>query len=190
MHQDHHGCVAVGHRRDGTITAFHVDGVTRADIQELGVEVGKSKSQATLETLALAVAMREWLPGWVGQKTVVVLRSDSVVALGAVVSGDSGKPVINKVVREVALDAASSRYGIDFAVLLPGADNTIADVLSRLSEPGRIYEVPGVHRHIRQSILPDGPKNGGRRRGSRWAGRSRRGMSRSPQGSRAGQEAT
>lgn len=78
---------------DGTLEAFFAD--TQADVQEMGVEIGKSKSHAAL-------------------------RSDSAAALGVVVSGGSSKPAINQIVREVALGVASSRYGIDFAAQRDG----------------------------------------------------------------------
>lgn len=144
----------------GRVMAFFADRVTQADVDALGVAVGESRSQAVLETLALAVAVREWLPEWGKERTVVEVRSDSVAALGAVVAGGSGKPVINKIVREIALDVAMSRYGVDFASHLPGKENVLSDQLSRLHEPGGARHIPAALRSVRQTVP--------RERGASW----------------------
>lgn len=127
---------------DGQVETYLWDDVTAEDVQVLGVVPGSCRSQATLEVLALAVAMRAWLPRWAGARATVTVRSDSVAAVGAFLKGGSAKPSINRIVRAVALDIASSRYGVDFAKHLPGKANLLADSLSRLSEPGRAARLP------------------------------------------------
>ena len=60
-------------------------------------------------------------------------------ALGKLASPNAA---INKVAREVSLDVAFSRYGIDVLEHLPGKLNTVADALSRAFEPGTCFEIP------------------------------------------------
>eukprot|EP00972_Heterocapsa_arctica_P040350 5944765-Heterocapsa_arctica.AAC.1 len=42
---------------------------------------------------------------------------------------------INAIAREVAIDVAASRYGVDVWTHIAGVDNVLADALSRLNDP-------------------------------------------------------
>ena len=57
-----------------------------------------------------------------------------------------------KVAREVALDIAVSRYGIDVWEHQAAEDNLEADVLSRWHEPGKATLVPGRLRHVERCV--------------------------------------
>ena len=126
----------------GCITDYLYDEVSQFDAQTLGVQVGSSRSQAVLETLAIAVAVRTWLPTWATSRAAVVVCSDSTATLGALCKLASPNAAINKVAREVSLDFAFSRYGIDVLEHLSNKLNTWADALSRAFEPGTSFEIP------------------------------------------------
>jgi hypothetical protein len=138
---------------DGFFTAYIQDEVTELDVKALEVEIGSCKSQAVLEALAIAVAVRTWLPRWATARTAVSVRSDSTAALGALGKLASPTPAINKIAREVSLDVAFSRYGVDVWEHLPGKDNVLADVLSRATEPGVVFELPLVLRSSPRPVV-------------------------------------
>ena len=96
----------------GVPTAFLEDPLTTTDEDKLNIQIGLCKGQA-VEMLALLVAMRVWLPMWASARCVVTVRSDSQAALGAALKLASPSPVINKIAREMGLDIASSKYGVD-----------------------------------------------------------------------------
>ena len=64
------------------------------------------------------------------------MRSDSQAELGAALKLASSSPIINKIAREMGLDIASTKYGVDLFEHVPGKNNTLADALSRLHQPG------------------------------------------------------
>ena len=120
---------------DEVIVAYLFDGISEFDVLFLGVQIGSCRSQAILEALALCVAIRTWLPSWSSDRTQVCVRSDSQAALGAIGKLASPCPAINKIAREIGLDIALSRYGIDVHAHIKGVDNVLADKLSRMGEP-------------------------------------------------------
>ena len=98
-------------------------------------------------------------PRWKDDPVIVRIHSDSQAAIGAWEKERSATPNINVVVREMALDLAEGRYRIDVMEHLPGRLNTLADVLSRLYQPGSAASVPGVLlncRRVSPSIRDDG----------------------------------
>ena len=136
---------------EGRFEAYLTDALTSEDAKGLGFVIGSCKAQAIVETLALAVALRTWLPSWSAARAVVRARSDSQAALGALKKGASGSPAINRIVREIALDIALSKYGVDFVEHVRGKDNDVADDLSRLDEPGAGRKVSWVLEKCRRS---------------------------------------
>ena len=136
---------------EGRFEAYLTDALTSEDAKGLGFVIGSCRAQAIVKTLALAVALRTWLPSWSTARAVVRARSDSQAALGALKKGASGSPAINRIVREIALDIALSKYGVDFVEHVRGKDNDVADDLSRLDEPGAGRKVPWVLEKCRRS---------------------------------------
>ncbi|CAK0809933.1 unnamed protein product, partial [Prorocentrum cordatum] len=126
----------------GQVLSWFAEAVTAEDVVRLGIRVGDSRFQALLETLAILIGVREWLPAWKDERAAVVLRGDSQAALGATANLKSASPALNAVVRELSLDLAEGRYQVDVVALLAGKDNAWADALSRLHEPGGAAEVP------------------------------------------------
>ena len=117
------------------IVAWLASEVTTTDESVLGAKKGDCASQAVFEALALLVAMREWLHRWRDERTLVLGRSDSLAALGALNKINGGKDVINRIMREAALDFAEGSYVVDVVGHLPADMNEIADALSRLRAP-------------------------------------------------------
>ena len=122
--------------RGGRLVACLHDSISLEDADRLGIVVGSCKSQAIVEALAVVVALRTWLPTWGVHRTRIVVRSDSSAALGALGKLASPCRAINRIAREVGLDIALSTYGVDAWEHVRGAENTLADYLSRLCEPG------------------------------------------------------
>ena len=127
------GCLLVDR---GAIVAWLASEVTTTDESVLGAKKGDCASQAVFEALALLVAMRAWLSQWRDERTVALVRSDSLAALGALNKINGGKDIINKVMREVALDLAEGSYIVDIVGHLPAHLNDLADALSRMAAPG------------------------------------------------------
>ncbi|CAK0804234.1 unnamed protein product [Prorocentrum cordatum] len=145
---------------DGAARAYLFDEVGPADVEELGVEKGSCKAQAVLEALAIAVAARTWLPRWAQHRTGVRVKSDSMAALGALGKMASPTPAINKIAREIALDVAQTRYGIDVLEHVPGELNDVADALSRAFEPGGRFALPEVLRQAGCTRTPVAARDG------------------------------
>ena len=128
--------------QDGSIIRWIASALTDTDLQVLGVSRGDCRGQGAFEALAICVAMREWLPLWQDESTSILVKSDSMAALGALNREGSSRPLINKVVREIALDLAEGIYNVEVLGHQPALWNGIADALSRLDEPEADTEFP------------------------------------------------
>ena len=127
---------------DGRATAWLADTVQPGDVEQLHIKAGDHRFQAILELLAIAVALRTWLPVWRQRRVLLVTRSDSMAALGALQAVRSTSAAMNVVVREIALDMAEGWYTIDVIKHIAGVDNGWADALSRLSATEGSKSVP------------------------------------------------
>ena len=125
--------------------------VTDVDAQVLKIQKGSCSAQAVLEALAVLVALRTWFSSWRLQRAVLVVRSDSQAALGALGKLASPAPGVNAIAREVAIDLATSRYGVSIWEHLPGVQNEWADALSRLHQPEAPAQVPQALARIKAS---------------------------------------
>ena len=127
----------------GQPETFIAEAITVEDATRLDFEIGQCQGQAAAEALAALVALRMWLPRWSTARSAVTLRSGSTAALGALGKMASPAPPVNTVAREVALDVALSRYGIDVWTHISAEYNKEADALSRVSAPrGTLADVP------------------------------------------------
>lgn len=85
-------------------------------------------SMPFLELFALVAAAATWGPSW-SQKNIL-FRTDSAAAASGITHGKTKEPGLCFLLRHLCTLAC--RYGFDYrAVHIAGADNTIADVLSR-----------------------------------------------------------
>ena len=129
--------------------------VTEEDAQRLGIAWGELSGQAVLEALAILVAIRQWAPIWTAAKVRVHVRSDSQAALGALGKISSPVASINCIAREVAVDIATSDYGLEPLTWghVAGVLNVWADALSRLDAP-EAKQVPQELTSIEPEVLP------------------------------------
>lgn len=122
--------------------AYFAEPISEEDVSRFGIVVGDPAFQALLESIAILIGVREWLPIWKAERAVVKIRSDSQAALGAWRKERSTHPAMNAVVREMALDLAEGKYKIDIKEHVPGRLNLWADALSRVAQPGSGAVVP------------------------------------------------
>ena len=149
------GLGAVLSTPEGFPLAWLASTVTAEDAKRLGLKLGDSAGQAVLETLAILVAVRAWAPRWTGAKARVHVRSDSKAALGALGKLASPTPAMNTIAREVAVDVATSDYGLEPMSWghVAGVLNEWADALSRLEAPEPKF-VPAVLAAFEPEELP------------------------------------
>jgi len=137
----------------GVVVAYLEDKISQEDCERLGIVVGSCRHQAVVEMLAIVVAMCVWLSMWAAARVEVTIRSDSQAAL-ALVKEASPTPAINKLAREVGLDVACSKYGVDWTKHLPGKHNVLADALSRVHEPGGGGPLPRELVGVEKAAVP------------------------------------
>jgi len=140
--------------------SYFAEPISQADVDRFGICIGSSSYQALLETMAVLIGVRAWLPLWQDERLAIRVRSDSEAALGALRRERSSRPHVNAVVRELALDLAEGVYKIDVMQHLPGKDNAWADILSRLYQPGANVTLPEELKEIGRQAIPP--------RGERW----------------------
>ena len=91
----------------------------------------EQESMPYFEMYALVTAAMTWGHEWRGKK--IMFRSDCMPVVYAVNGGSSPVPQIMHLLRELARSACL--HGYDFRCLhIPGEDNTIADLLSRVGD--------------------------------------------------------
>ena len=92
---------------------------------------------------------------WRDERTVAIVRSDSLAALGALNKLSGGTDMINRVVREVALDWAEGSYVVDVFGHIPADLNDLSDALSRLAAPQENRkEFPELLLGVDQTVAP------------------------------------
>ena len=143
----------------GIPVEYFSEPLTEADVENIGVEIGSNKTQAIAEALAVLVGARLWLEAWKEKRYLILTRSDSVAALGAVVAGRSPIKHLNAIVRELALDLAEGVYKMDVAKHIKGVNNVWADELSRWAQPGHVRRLPEELAGARQATPPARPQS-------------------------------
>ena len=140
---------------DGVPVEWLESAITATDERILGVSIGSCSAQAAFEALAIVAALRAWASIWRNTKLAVMVRSDSKAALGALCKATSPAVAVNRVARELGVDVAWSRYGVEVWTHVPGKLNTWADILSRLHQPGAHVKVPGELAHIDGTVVQE-----------------------------------
>ena len=83
------------------------------------------------------------------------VKTDNFTALAAVSYFKSKTGTgIARLARELALEFSAAEFGPDFAAHLPGVANTVADALSRLTQPGKPKTVPTLLRSVTRFTPP------------------------------------
>ena len=128
----------------GTPTEYFATAWTDSDCDRLGIIVGDHRFQTVVEAYAVLIGVRAWVGHWALEPTVVVVKSDSLAALGAAQRGGSTKsPALNRILKELALTIAAVPSGLRLSFQhVAGVRNEWADALSRLAQPGSGARVP------------------------------------------------
>ena len=83
-------------------------------------------------------------------------KSDSLAALGALNRLSGGTTVMNRVIRECALDLAEGSYVVDVYGHLPADLNELCDSLSRMNAPKENRkDFPNTLKNVHQAQLQD-----------------------------------
>ena len=128
--------------KHGAIVEYFHSSVSIEEASVLGQQIGKCESQQTFEALAVLVALRTWAAHWIGTRSRLRIRSDSVSALVMLLKLKVSGKGPNLIAREIALDMAEAIYQPEVLEHVPGITNKICDQLSRLSQPGKEAEFP------------------------------------------------
>jgi hypothetical protein len=123
------------------------------DLHRFDLELGSSKGQQVWETLWFLIGLK--CRGKFVQNDNVSLRvrSDSVAALTVICKLGSSSPKLNAIAAEISLEL--SKLGIQevLAVHLPGEQNTVADKLARLAQPGCDGKLPESLRDAKRRLV-------------------------------------
>ena len=65
---------------------------------------------------------------------------------------------LNVVAREVALELADAAYRPLGAEHIPGVANTLADALSRVSDPAKVWQLPAQLQGAVRALVPERPR--------------------------------
>ena len=104
------------------------------DAKMLKVEYGEASSQSVVETLAVLRGLHKWASIFKGR--LILLRSDSTVALGVTKKTGSSSPQLNYLAAEISLMLELHRMQRVVVQHLRGADNKETDWLSRMHDRG------------------------------------------------------
>ena len=102
--------------------------------------------------MAYLVALRVWQDFWADRRLRVAINSDnlSTLFMGAQMRSKAS-PLVSK---EVALLYSESAFEPRIFQHLPGITNRMADIVSRLSEPGNMKELPIELHDITPTVVP------------------------------------
>ena len=134
------------------ITAFYLDYLHREDLQRFRLQAGDSSGNSVWEALAILVALRLWHRKLHAQALLRV-KSDSRVALSAVLKLASPDPKLNLIAREIALDTAEFIYEPSLLEHIPGVANVVPDILSRFYSP-EPKPFPSCLSHLKPDPVP------------------------------------
>ena len=146
------GILCVG----GVIQEFFGTPLTAEDTARFGFEIADPAGQQTWECLCCLIALRQWAPAWRRCRSTVCVKGDNVTMLNMVLKLQvaSSAKHLGLIARELALDCAEACYRPVASSHLPGLANVTADRLSRLSQPGKVQELPSEVRKARRVAPP------------------------------------
>jgi hypothetical protein len=125
----------------------------------LGITLGESSAQQTVEALAALVALRAWKHHWQNSRATVRVRSDSVSALVLALKLKTRGRGPGVIAKEIALDIAEAQYQPHVAEHVPGIHNIVPDALSRKFQPHQKYIVPDILMGVEELLLPPRGRN-------------------------------
>jgi len=90
------------------------------------------------ETLAIVLAATRWGRLWSNQRVVIHVHSDNQAAVHIINKGTTGNPLVMQALRALLWLSAVNNFHIT-TVYLEGANNTLADSISRIHEPKALF---------------------------------------------------
>jgi hypothetical protein len=138
---------------DGVPVSWFASALSTEELELLGIELGQSSAQQTVEALAALVALRAWHHRWEAHRATIRVRSDSVSALVLALRLKTKGRAPGIIAREIALDVAAAHYAPTVAEHVPGLHNVIPDALSRKYQPGHRYILPNVLQTVPEQLL-------------------------------------
>lgn len=127
---------------NGAVRPYISSTMSTTDCVDLGVDaklLGEADVQQVSESFAILVALRHWFELWRSKRVSLIIRSDNLAALQAVIKLQPKSQHLARTVREIAMDVAESLHEPDICHHVPGVTNDSADFLSR---PVRIKSEP------------------------------------------------
>ena len=135
-----------------TIISWFSSPLTVEDEKQFGTKAGIADGQQIWETLCVVVALRLWLPQWRSKRVRVAIKSDNMTALTAAAKLKCAtSPLLG---RELSMLYTSASFEPTIVEHLPGAMNSMADTLSRLSEPGSRKTIPPALAGVPRAAVP------------------------------------
>ena len=106
----------------------------------------------------MLLALRVWRTRWRQLRSTVVVRGDNVTMLTMVLQFNGSSYGLNVVASEVALELADAAYRPLVAEHVPGVANTLADALSRVSDPAKVWQLPAQLQGAVRALVPERPR--------------------------------
>jgi hypothetical protein len=139
---------------DGHPIAWFASALSTEELDILGIKLGESSAQQTVEALAALVALRAWSHHWKNCRATLRVRSDSVSALVVALKLKTRGRAPGIIAKELALDIAEAQYQPHVAEHIPGVHNVVPDLLSRKFQPHAKYVVPDILLNVEETLLP------------------------------------
>ena len=141
---------------DGKITKYYTSPVSEEDLGVFGLIRGSCESQQTLEGLAILVALRLWNDSSHSRFIRLCVRGDSVGALTLLIKMRPSSAQQAIIARELALVTAKAAFPPTVNHTL-GVAHKLADMLSRVYDPGRRAEDALRHPSLEHAVRTPAP---------------------------------
>ena len=129
---------------NGRITEFFTDPLTDDDVALYKHDLGDPAGQQTWESLAVLVALRLWQPRWQAGRVQLRIMGDSIAMLTLVLNMRPKSRCMWLIGQEIALMISQGPFVPTIGMHIPGIANTMADVLSMVSQPGNVVVLPAA----------------------------------------------
>jgi hypothetical protein len=141
---------------DGVITKYFTSPVSNEDLEVFGLVRGSCESQQTLEGLAILVALRLWNDSSNSRFVRLCVRGDNVGALTLLIKMRPSSAQQAVIARELALITAKAAFP-PTVNHTPGVAHKLADMLSRVNDPGKGSEDVATHPSLAKAVCTVAP---------------------------------
>jgi hypothetical protein len=125
---------------NGVWMAYWADEIRAEDLTKFKADYGSPAWQSEWELLAILASLKVFAHMLQGGLVRVVIESDSTSALQASMTLRAHSPQMNRLSGEVALELEANGLDLLWGAHISGADNYLADALSRLSQGASVPE--------------------------------------------------